>query len=84
LGEVVLNIIKLGLALLALILIKNVLEAIYILELGPCMVGARNFLIVVLEASQTFLGMVWGVEEPELERTGHMVHGIAVWRLVAP
>ena len=46
--------------------------------------GARNFLIVVLEASQTFLGMVWGVEEPELERTGHMAHGIAVWRLVAP
>jgi hypothetical protein len=39
LGEVVLNIIKLGLALLALILIKNVLEAIYILELGPCRVG---------------------------------------------
>lgn len=54
------NIIELGLALLALILIKNVLEAIYIIELGPCMVGARNFLIVVLEASQTFLGMVRG------------------------
>jgi hypothetical protein len=70
---------KIGLALLAWVLIKNVMVPKFHIKLGLCMgMGRRRwsgYMITVQEASQIFLGMVWGEVELEKDRTGSMVRG---------
>ena len=72
LAEAVNNVIKVGLALFALDLIQN--------ALGLCMAlmrrRATGYLIEVLEASQTFRGMVWGEVDVAKDRTDSMVRGL--------
>jgi hypothetical protein len=80
LAEAVNNVIKVGLALFALDLIQNALEVEYHNKLGLCMALVRRratgYLIEVLEASQTFRGMVWGEVDVAKDRTDSMVRGL--------
>ena len=79
-AEVVIQLYTIGLALCAWVLIQNVMADLYLLKIGLRALvreprEQRDYLISVLKMPATFLVMVWGVVERELERTGSMVHG---------
>jgi len=80
LAEVVILVYKLGLAQLAQSIEKNVMDLKYLITIGPlqqlmefmakiglafCSVSHGVYMIKVLAASTTILGMVWGVVESE-------------------
>jgi len=79
-AEVVIQLFTIGLALCAWVLIQNVMADLYLLKIGLRALvreprEQRDYLISVLKMPATFLVMVWGVVERELERTGSTVHG---------
>jgi hypothetical protein len=78
---VVIQLFTFGLALCAWVLILNVMDVMYLIKVGlralVCeRLEQRDYLMSVLKMPATFLVMVWGVVEQELERTGSMVHGL--------
>ena len=90
LAEVVILVYKLGLAQLAQSIEKNVMDLKYLITIGPlqqltefmatiglafCSVSHGVYMIKVLAASTTILGMVWGVVESEQDRIESTVLG---------